>query len=91
MQNIRSLLKDDEILVIEGRVESVDGQEVTVIINQAQKLADIVPLRSRKLEVTLLQSICDDLYLDEMVKLLSRQTGRCEVELFVELEEKYFS
>ena len=82
------LLKDDEILVIEGRVESVDGQEVTVIINQAQILAEIVPLRSRRLEVTLLQSICDDFYLDEMVKLLSLQTGRCEVELLVELEDK---
>ena len=82
------LLKDDEILVVEGRVESVDGQEVTIIINQAQKLADMVPLRSRKIEVTLMQNTCEDSYLNEMVKLLSRQTGRCEVELFVELEEK---
>ncbi|CAN5720932.1 DNA polymerase III subunit alpha [soil metagenome] len=81
-------LIDDEILVIEGRVESVDGQEVTVIINQAQKLADIVPMRSRKLEVGLPPDLCGENFLNEMVKVLSRNTGRCEVELSVELDEK---
>ncbi len=82
------LLSDDEILLIEGRVESVDGQEVTVIINQAQKLADIVPMRSRKLEVGLALGLCGEDFLAETVKILSRHTGRCEVELLVELDEK---
>lgn len=81
------MLKDDEIIVIDGRVESVDGQEVTVIINQAQRLADLVPMRSRKLEVRLAQKNCDNDYLDEMVKLLSRNNGKCEVELLVDLDE----
>ncbi len=82
-------LKDDEILVVEGRVESVDGQEVTVIINQAQKLADIVPQRSRKLEITLSQDLCDEVFLNEMVRILSRNTGRCEVDLLVKIGKQF--
>ncbi len=86
--NHSELLKDDEILVVDGRVESVDGQEVTVIINQAQKLSDIVPIRSRKVEVSIPFNICDDTNLNELVKLLSRNTGRCEIDLFLELDKK---
>ncbi len=83
------LLKDGEILVAEGRVESVDGQEVTVIISQVQKLADLVLERSRKIIVKVPQKNCADFQLDDLVKVLSRNVGRCEVEILVEIDKNF--
>jgi DNA polymerase-3 subunit alpha len=82
------ILRDDEMLVIEGRIESVDGQDVTIIVSQAQKLADIVPQRSRKVEVKFPANLCDDSYLNELVRIFSGSKGRCEIDLLLELEEK---
>ena len=45
-------------------------------------------MRSRKLEVRLSERICDDAYLNNLVKLFSRNNGKCEVDLLVELSEK---
>ena len=80
-------LKDDELLVIEGRVESSEGQEITVILNEAGKLADTIPKRSRKVEVYISREKCEEPFLLDLVGLLSNPPGTCEVEILMKLEK----
>ena len=47
------ILKDDELLIVEGRVESADGQEITMIVNEVKALADAVPMKARQVSITL--------------------------------------
>jgi DNA polymerase III subunit alpha len=73
------MLKDDEILIVEGKVEANDGSEITVILDGAKKLADAVPQKARHLSVTLPSEGLDEKYLDSLLTLLSKDAGRCEV------------
>ena len=52
-QKYSEFLKDDEILILDGRVESNDGTEITIIVEQIMQLADAVPQKARNLSVTL--------------------------------------
>src|SRR6185295_19169486 len=47
------ILKDDEIIIVEGKVEAKDGAEITVILEEAKRLADAVPQRAKNLQLTL--------------------------------------
>ena len=38
---------------MEGRVESADGQEITLIVNEVKALADAVPMKARQVSITL--------------------------------------
>jgi DNA polymerase-3 subunit alpha len=84
------LLKDDELLIIEARVESTEGQEVTVILNEARRIADAVPLRAREVSITLPYDTFNELYFEELFTLLSKNHGKCEVLLNFMTEEKVF-
>jgi DNA polymerase III subunit alpha len=81
------LLKNDEIIIVEGRVESNEGQEITLIVNEARLLADAVPLKARQLSITLPEKGLDEQYYEELFSLLSRGQGKCEVFLNVRIEE----
>ena len=50
---ISSLLKDDELIIAEGRIEGSDGQEETLIINDIKLLADAQPMRAREAAIRL--------------------------------------
>jgi DNA polymerase-3 subunit alpha len=84
------LLKDDELLIIEARVESTEGQEVTVILNEARRIADAVPLRAREVSITLPSETFNELYFEELFTLLSKNHGKCEVLLNFMTEENVF-
>lgn len=73
------LLKDDELVIIEGKVESNEGQEITLIINEVKKLADAVPLKARELQLTLPENKVSPGFIDDVFSLLSKSQGRCEV------------
>lgn len=81
------LLKDDELLIVEGRVESVEGQEMTIIVNEVRRLADAVPLKAREVYITLPARKFEGIYFDELFTLLSKNHGKCEVLLDFALEE----
>ena len=82
------LLKDDELLIIEGRVESNEGQEITVILNDAKRLADASTQRARQVSVTLPNKTFNEKYLEDLFSMLSRQPGQCEVILNLQLEHE---
>jgi DNA polymerase-3 subunit alpha len=72
-------LKDDELLIVEGRVESTEGQEITLIVNEVKKIADAVPLKAREVAIDLPATITDEKYFEELFTTLSKNQGKCEV------------
>jgi DNA polymerase-3 subunit alpha len=72
-------MKDDQLLIVDGRVESNEGQEITLIVNEVKKLADAIPLKAREVYITLPESKFDEIYFEELFTLLSKNHGKCEV------------
>ncbi|HSK71236.1 MAG TPA: DNA polymerase III subunit alpha, partial [Pyrinomonadaceae bacterium] len=81
-------LRDDEILVVTGKVESNEGQEITLILEESRRLTDAVALRARKLCIGIEEKVCQEDFLSELVKLLSQNQGKCEVDINFILQEK---
>jgi DNA polymerase-3 subunit alpha len=73
------ILKDDEIIIVEGKVEANDGTEITVILEEAKRLADAVPQKAKHLLISLPLEGYSESYLDSLLTLLSRDKGKCEV------------
>ena len=74
-------LKDDELLIVTGRVESAEGQEITLILEDVQKLDDAVPSKAQKLFITFEEIKLDERNLEEIFAVLSRHQGKCNVYL----------
>lgn len=72
-------LKEDELLIVEGKVETVEGQEITLILEEVKKIADAVPLKAKNLSITLPCKGVNDLYLEELFMILSKSKGSCEI------------
>ena len=81
------LLRDDEVLIVEGKVEANDGTEITVILDEAKRLADAVPQKAKHLLISLPLEEYNESYLDTLLTLLSKDKGKCEVFLTLELEK----
>lgn len=80
-------IKDDELLIVEGRVESADGQEITLIVNEVKSLADAVPMKARRVSITLPPKKYDTEYLENLCALFARNHGKCEVLINLELDD----
>ena len=72
-------LKEDELLLVSGKVESTEGQEITLILEEAKKIADAVPQKAKNLSITLPRNECDERYLEELFSILSKSKGDCEI------------
>jgi DNA polymerase-3 subunit alpha len=72
-------LKDDELLIISGRVESSEGQEITLILEEAKKIADAVTQKAQAVSIILPEKNVDEKYLEDIFTALSRNKGNCEV------------
>jgi DNA polymerase-3 subunit alpha len=80
------LLKDDELLIVKAKVEAVDGQELTLIVEDVTHLVDAVPKRAKRLSLELEEKYLDDTFLEELFALLSKNQGKCEVDFKLNLE-----
>jgi DNA polymerase-3 subunit alpha len=81
-------LKEDSLLIVQGRVESSEGQEVTIILEDAKKLEDAVPLKARNVSITLPEKIFNEAVLEDLFSILSQSKGNCEVYLNLVLDQK---
>jgi len=79
-------LVDEELLVVEGRVESNEGQEITLIVDDVKKLTDIVFQKRASLSLTLPKSDDEESLMEDLVAILSKSNGGCSVYINVELE-----
>ena len=84
----KDCLKNDQILVIGGKVESNEGQEITFICDEAKALADVVPLKARKMCVEIPYKMTDNNSLSELVDVIGKDQGLCEVELNCVIDER---
>lgn len=73
------MLRDDEILIVDGKIEANDGTEITLILEETKRLADAVPQKAKNLLITLPSEEFGEKYLDELLTSLSKNTGKCEV------------
>ena len=79
------LFKNDELLIVGGKVESVDGQDLTIIVEEAKKLADALPQRARRLSIDWRKSFCDREALERLAEMLRGHQGNCRLTLDFEL------
>ena len=82
------ILKDDELLIVEGRVESGEGQDITIILEDVRKLSDAVPLKARRVSIILPETGFSENFLEELFVTLSHNKGNCNVNLEILLENK---
>jgi len=73
------ILKNDELLIVDGRIESVEGQEVTIILSEAKSLREALPKNAKSVDITLPANRLNDEYLHELLSVLNDASGRCEV------------
>ncbi len=83
-----SLLANDAMLIVEGRVEAADGQETTLIINEVRSLIDSVTKNARTLTVRLPNKTLTEDTLADVYGVLSDSQGRCDVFLETKLDGK---
>jgi DNA polymerase-3 subunit alpha len=81
-----TLLVDDNLLIVEGRVEAVDGQEITLIIDDVKNLADARPRNARGVTIGL-PANGDETFLNEIYAMLSQTQGRCDVVLKMPIDD----
>jgi DNA polymerase III alpha subunit len=81
-------LKENELLLVDGKVESTEGQEITLILEEARKISDAIPLKAKKMNITLPTQSFDEHYLEELFSVLSKSKGSCEITFDLRLEEK---
>ena len=79
-------LKDDELLIVNGKVEAVDGQEITLILEETKKIADAVTQKAQTVSIELPSKRLDEKYFEEIFTVLSKNKGTCQVFLNIRLE-----
>ncbi|MEP7077019.1 MAG: DNA polymerase III subunit alpha, partial [Acidobacteriota bacterium] len=72
-------LKDDELLIVSGKLEASEGQEATLIMNDAKRLDDAIPSRARAMSIYLPDAAVDEKYFDELADILNKDQGGCDV------------
>ena len=80
------LIKNDELLIVYGRVESADGNEITFIAGEVRSLLDAEPRNARGLSIVLPKQDFDDDYFYDLFSLLSRKHGTCEVSIALPID-----
>ena len=80
-------IKNDELLIVQGRVEAADGNEITFIVSEVQSLLDAEARHARSLSVVLPKQDFDDEYLYELFSILSRTHGKCEVSIDIPVDQ----
>lgn len=79
-------LKEDELLIVEGRVESADGPEITLIVNDVKALGDAVPMKAKQLMIKVPPEKQDERYFDAMREIFGRNSGKCDVVINLEID-----
>jgi DNA polymerase-3 subunit alpha len=79
LQKYFALLKDDEIIVADGRVESSEGREPTLFLDQVISIEDAVARNARQMNITLPSSGTDKRLIEDILVSLDGTVGGCEV------------
>ena len=80
-------LRDGELLTVAGKVESAEGQEITLILDDAGRLDEAVPFKAKNISITVPEDKLEEKLLEEVFALLSRNQGGCAVNFSIVLKE----
>ncbi len=72
-------IKNDELLIVGGRIESIDGSEITFIVDEAQSLLDAISKTASSVSITLPSRIADISHFEDIFEVLSKNHGKCDV------------
>jgi DNA polymerase-3 subunit alpha len=78
-----ALLRDDELVLVEGRIEAAEGQEETLIVSDIRLLADALPMRAREAAIRLPNGTASEATYEQIFQLLSSHKGECGIRLTV--------
>jgi DNA polymerase-3 subunit alpha len=78
---VSSLLRDDELIIADGRIEASEGQEETLIISDVRLLADAEPTRAHEAVIRLPQNVFDEQFYERVFRLLNDNKGECGISL----------
>ena len=81
------ILRNDELLVIEGRVESAEGQDITIILSEARSLVEEQSRNARSVNISLPPGRIDDEYLHDLLTLLNNASGKCDVYIDLAIDD----
>lgn len=73
------LIKNDELIIAGGKVESVDGNEITFIVDDVQSLSEAMAKTATSVSITLPGRIVDASHFEEIFEVLSKNHGKCDV------------
>jgi DNA polymerase-3 subunit alpha len=73
------ILKNDELLIVDGRVESAEGQDITIILSDARSLVEAKSRNARSVSIGLPSNRISDEYLHDLLSLLNGASGKCDV------------
>lgn len=83
-----SVLKNDELLIVEGRVESAEGADITIIAQEARSLVEAKSRNARSVTIAIpTDRSLDENYLHELLSVLNAETGKCEVYLDLKFDD----
>lgn len=82
-----SILREDELLIVRGKVESNEGQEITLIVEDVKSLSDTVYQNAQNLSVLLPSEKLNEKLLEDIFSLLGKTHGNCDVFLNIEIEK----
>jgi DNA polymerase-3 subunit alpha len=74
-----SLLKNDQLVILTGRLEGGDQPEPTMIIDEVMSLPEAMHTKARRALISLPYGSIDQQFLEDIFALLDRNKGKCEV------------
>lgn len=81
LSKLSELLRDDELVIADGRAEAPEGQEPTLRVDNLRSLIDAEAERARTLVIDIPADYHTERQFEELYRLLERDRGRCEVYL----------
>lgn len=82
----QELLVDDEIVVMDCKVEAIEGSELTLIVGEVNALTDISAANAASLSISLPASLSTERSLEDLYVLLTKNPGRSSVTLDLTVE-----
>ncbi len=80
---LSALLADDEMFVAEGKIETGDGQDPTLMINELRSLDEAVATTARAIEITVPEGEAGRPFFESLYTELERERGGCGVVLAI--------
>jgi len=84
---LSEVIKDDELVVAEGRIEAGEGQDITLIVSDVKRLGETILSKAHEASVVFPDNKCDADFLERVFAVLSGNPGDCDVYLSFAIDD----